>query len=148
MRRPTPTRLRREPRCFALPAMAQTDAIAHPYALRHYAPGRRRPRTYRRPCRRQASAPRKYTPPSWPTPPRILPEELRGMPPQMLYPMLLDQLIDRRAIIIKARAEEPRRTTPAVKRQVAPGHRIRHAEPPAHPCHRPLSHRGRHQGSV
>lgn len=46
-----------------------------------------------------------------------LPEELRGMPPQMLYPMLLDQLIDRRAIIIKARAENLQ-DDPAVKRQV------------------------------
>lgn len=34
-----------------------------------------------------------------------LPEELRGMPPQMLYPMLLDQLVDRRAIVIQGRKE-------------------------------------------
>lgn len=47
-----------------------------------------------------------------------LPEELRGMPPQMLYPMLLDQLIDRRAIIIKARGENLQ-DDPTVKRQVA-----------------------------
>ena len=34
-----------------------------------------------------------------------LPEELRGMPPQMLYPMLLDQLVDRRAIVLAARKQ-------------------------------------------
>ncbi len=27
---------------------------------------------------------------------QALPDELRSMPPQMLYPMLLDQLVDRR----------------------------------------------------
>jgi len=32
-----------------------------------------------------------------------LPEQLRGMPPQMLFPMLLDQMIDRRALAIQAR---------------------------------------------
>lgn len=32
-----------------------------------------------------------------------LPEQLRGMPPQMLFPMLLDQLIDRRALAAQAR---------------------------------------------
>ena len=34
-----------------------------------------------------------------------LPEELRGMPPQMLYPMLLDQLVDRHAIVLAARKQ-------------------------------------------
>lgn len=32
-----------------------------------------------------------------------LPEQLRGMPPQMLFPMLVDQLIDRRALAVLAR---------------------------------------------
>jgi peptidyl-prolyl cis-trans isomerase C len=46
-----------------------------------------------------------------------LPENLRGMPPQTLYPMLLDQLIDGRAL-----ADEARKTgldkDPDVQRQV------------------------------
>jgi peptidyl-prolyl cis-trans isomerase C len=46
-----------------------------------------------------------------------LPEELRGMPPQMLYPMLLDQMIDRRAIVIEGR-KEGLQNDPAVKKQV------------------------------
>jgi peptidyl-prolyl cis-trans isomerase C len=49
---------------------------------------------------------------------QTLPEELRGMPPQMLYPMLLDQMVDRRAIVIEAR-KEGLANDPAVKRQVA-----------------------------
>ncbi len=49
---------------------------------------------------------------------QTLPEELRGMPPQMLYPMLLDQLVDRRAIVIEAR-KEGLQNDPAVQRQVA-----------------------------
>ncbi len=32
-----------------------------------------------------------------------LPDNLRGMPPQMLFPMLLDQLIDGRALVIEAK---------------------------------------------
>jgi len=47
-----------------------------------------------------------------------LPAELRRMPAQQLFPMLLDQLIDRRALV-----EEARRTgldkDPAVQRQIA-----------------------------
>ncbi len=35
---------------------------------------------------------------------RRLPEELRGMPPGMLYPLLLDQMITQRAIVAAARA--------------------------------------------
>jgi peptidyl-prolyl cis-trans isomerase C len=46
-----------------------------------------------------------------------MPEELRGMPPQMLYPMLLDQLIDRKAIVIEGR-KQGLQNDPAVKRQV------------------------------
>ena len=47
-----------------------------------------------------------------------LPEELRGMPPTMLYPMLLDQLVDRRAIVIAAR-RQGLGNDPAVQKQVA-----------------------------
>lgn len=35
---------------------------------------------------------------------RRLPDELRAMPPQMLYPLLLDQMITNRAIVAAARA--------------------------------------------
>ena len=31
-----------------------------------------------------------------------LPEEMRGMPPNVLYPMLIDQLVDRKAIVLLA----------------------------------------------
>jgi len=34
---------------------------------------------------------------------QLLPENLRGVPPQTLYPMLLDQLIDGRALVAEAR---------------------------------------------
>ncbi|MDQ2805285.1 MAG: peptidylprolyl isomerase, partial [Pseudomonadota bacterium] len=34
-----------------------------------------------------------------------LPPQLRGMPPQMLFPMLLDQMIDREALTIAARKQ-------------------------------------------
>jgi peptidyl-prolyl cis-trans isomerase C len=47
-----------------------------------------------------------------------LPEELRGMPAPVLFPMLLDQLVDRRAIVIAARRDGLDRD-PAVRRQVA-----------------------------
>jgi peptidyl-prolyl cis-trans isomerase C len=36
---------------------------------------------------------------------QTLPEEVRSMPPQVLYPMLLDQLIDRKALVIAARKD-------------------------------------------
>lgn len=49
---------------------------------------------------------------------QTLPEELRGMPPQMLYPMLLDQMIDRRAIVMMAR-KEGLQTDPQVQKQIA-----------------------------
>ena len=49
---------------------------------------------------------------------QALPDELKGMPPQMLYPMLLDQMIDRRALILQGR-KEGLENDPAVKRQVA-----------------------------
>ena len=47
-----------------------------------------------------------------------LPDELRGMPQSMLYPMLLDQLIDRRAIIMLARKQNLA-AEPAVQKQIA-----------------------------
>ena len=34
---------------------------------------------------------------------QALPENVRGMPPQTLYPMLLDQMIDGRALVAEAR---------------------------------------------
>ena len=46
-----------------------------------------------------------------------LPEELRGMPQSMLYPMLLDQLVDRRAIVMLARKENLQ-ADPAVQKQI------------------------------
>ena len=46
-----------------------------------------------------------------------LPEELRGLPPPVLFPMLLDQLVDRRAIIIAARRDGLDRE-PGVSRQI------------------------------
>jgi len=49
---------------------------------------------------------------------QALPEELRGMPPTALYPILLDQLIDRRVIAIAAR-KQGLEHDPAVQRMVA-----------------------------
>jgi len=47
-----------------------------------------------------------------------LPENLRGMPPQTLYPMLLDQLIDARALVAEAHKSGLDKD-PAVQRQIA-----------------------------
>ena len=47
-----------------------------------------------------------------------LPEQLRGMPPQMLYPMLVDQLVDRRIIVLAAR-KQGLENEPGVKRLLA-----------------------------
>lgn len=47
-----------------------------------------------------------------------LPEELRGMPPAMLYPMLLDQMIDRKVIVLAARRQNLA-DDPVVKRAIA-----------------------------
>ena len=47
-----------------------------------------------------------------------LPQNLRGMPAQRLYPMLLDQLIDSRALVAEARKTKLDQD-PAVQRQVA-----------------------------
>ena len=33
---------------------------------------------------------------------QTLPEEVRGMPPAVLYPMLLDQMIDRKVLVLAA----------------------------------------------
>lgn len=46
-----------------------------------------------------------------------LPEELRGLPPSMLYPMLLDQLIDRR-VIVQAAKKQGLQNDPAVSRAI------------------------------
>jgi peptidyl-prolyl cis-trans isomerase C len=46
-----------------------------------------------------------------------LPDNMRGMPPQMLFPMLLDQLIDGRALVIEAKKEGLEKD-PTVARQV------------------------------
>ncbi len=49
---------------------------------------------------------------------QTLPEEMRGMPPATLYPLLLDQMIDRKAIVIEARKEKLQ-DDPQVKRAIA-----------------------------
>lgn len=48
---------------------------------------------------------------------QALPENLRGMPPKTLYPLLLDQLIDERALVAQARKTGLDKD-PAVQRQV------------------------------
>ncbi|MBV8592193.1 MAG: peptidylprolyl isomerase, partial [Acetobacteraceae bacterium] len=48
---------------------------------------------------------------------RTLPEQLRNLPPQMLYSMLLNQLIDRKALAIEAKREGLDKD-PAVQRQM------------------------------
>ncbi|MBW4093794.1 MAG: peptidylprolyl isomerase [Proteobacteria bacterium] len=47
-----------------------------------------------------------------------LPPNLRGVPPQTLYPMLLNRMIDARALVIQARREKLEQT-PAVQKQIA-----------------------------
>jgi peptidyl-prolyl cis-trans isomerase C len=47
-----------------------------------------------------------------------LPDNLRGLPPQMLFPMILDQLIDGRALVIEARKDGLDKD-PLVARQMA-----------------------------
>ena len=49
---------------------------------------------------------------------QALPEQLRGMPPQMLYPMLVDQLVDRRILVLAARKQGLDKD-PAVQRLIA-----------------------------
>ena len=47
-----------------------------------------------------------------------LPPNLRGLPPQTLYPMLLTRMIDARALVIEARREKLEQT-PVVQKQIA-----------------------------
>jgi peptidyl-prolyl cis-trans isomerase C len=47
-----------------------------------------------------------------------LPDEYKGLPPQMLFPMLIDQLIDRKAVVLKAR-KDGLENDPQVKKQIA-----------------------------
>ncbi len=49
---------------------------------------------------------------------QTLPPELRNIPPQTLFPMLLDQQIDRRALVVEARKDGLDKD-PAVQRQMA-----------------------------
>ncbi len=49
---------------------------------------------------------------------QALPEELRGMPPTSLYPILLDQMVDRQVVVIAARKQGLERD-PAVQRMIA-----------------------------
>ena len=46
-----------------------------------------------------------------------LPDEVRSMPPQVLYPMLLDQMVDREALVLEAQKEglekDPRCSAPS-----------------------------------
>ncbi len=47
-----------------------------------------------------------------------LPAELRQMPPQVLFPMLLEQVIDRDAVVIEAR-KDGLQNDPAIQKQIA-----------------------------
>jgi peptidyl-prolyl cis-trans isomerase C len=47
-----------------------------------------------------------------------LPEQYRNLPPQMLFPMLIDQLIDRKAVVMLAH-KDGLENDPAVQKQVA-----------------------------
>lgn len=49
---------------------------------------------------------------------QMLPDEVRSMPPQVLFPMLLDQLVDRKALVIAAR-KQGLENDPQVKQAVA-----------------------------
>ena len=49
---------------------------------------------------------------------QTLPDEVRSMPPQVLYPMLLDQLVDREALVIEAR-KQGLENEPQVKQAIA-----------------------------
>jgi peptidyl-prolyl cis-trans isomerase C len=49
---------------------------------------------------------------------QTLPEEVRGMPPAVLYPMLLDQMIDRKALVLAARKDGLDKD-PGVQRAIA-----------------------------
>jgi peptidyl-prolyl cis-trans isomerase C len=47
-----------------------------------------------------------------------LPEEYRNLPPQMLFPMLIDQMVDRKAVVLLARKDGLDKD-PAVQKQIA-----------------------------
>ena len=49
---------------------------------------------------------------------QTLPEQLRAMPPAMLYPMLLDQLVDRDVIVLQAKKDKLQ-DDPKVKQAIA-----------------------------
>ncbi len=49
---------------------------------------------------------------------QTLPDEVRSMPPQVLYPMLLDQMVDREALVITAQKEGMDKD-PLVQRAIA-----------------------------
>ena len=49
---------------------------------------------------------------------QLLPENMRSLPPQAMYPMLLDQMIDARALVSEARKSGLDKD-PAVQRKVA-----------------------------
>ena len=49
---------------------------------------------------------------------QTLPDEVRSMPPQVLYPMLLDQMVDREALVIQAKKDGVAQQ-PAVQRAIA-----------------------------
>ena len=49
---------------------------------------------------------------------QTLPDEVRSMPPQVLYPMLLDQMVDREALVLQAQKEGIDKD-PAVQRAIA-----------------------------
>lgn len=49
---------------------------------------------------------------------QTLPDEVRSMPPQVLYPMLLDQMVDREALVIQAQREGLDKN-PQVQRAIA-----------------------------
>jgi peptidyl-prolyl cis-trans isomerase C len=49
---------------------------------------------------------------------QTLPDEVRSMPPQVLYPMLLDQMVDREALVIQAKKDGVAQQ-PEVQRAIA-----------------------------
>ncbi len=48
---------------------------------------------------------------------RTWPEQMRAMPPAVLYPMVLDQLVDRKALVAEAQKQGLEKD-PAVQRQI------------------------------
>ena len=107
--------------------MSRCRPVRHGRVLARHAAGRRRPRWAQAPAAAQA---RRHDPvvakvdgqpihlSDLKDAAQALPENVRGMPPQTLYPMLLDQLIDGRALAAEARKPGWTTTRP-VQRQVA-----------------------------